>query len=205
MKKLLIASANPGKIAEIKIGLQELEKQGVEVFTLSDVKVGDKEPVETGKTFKENALLKAKFYANLAHMPVLSDDGGLKIPYLKNAPGVKSRRWLGYEATDEELIKFTLSNLRGCTGSKRTAYLETCLCFYDPQTKKTVYQTGKILGHISSVPTEKRVAGFPYRALFIVDRYNKYYDELTEDEHREVNHRLIALKRLTKRIKDLIR
>ena len=108
MKKLLIASANPGKIAEIKIGLQELEKQGVEVFTLSDVKVGDKEPVETGKTFKENALLKAKFYANLAHMPVLSDDGGLKIPYLKNAPGVKSRRWLGYEATDEELIEHTL-------------------------------------------------------------------------------------------------
>ena len=127
------------------------------------------------------------------------------IPYLNNEPGVKSKRWLGHEASDEELINHTISHLRGVILAKRKARLETCLCFYDPQTKKTVYQTGKILGHISSVPTEKRVAGFPYRALFIVDRYNKYYDELTEDEHREVNHRLIALKRLTKRIKDLIR
>lgn len=92
MRKILIASTNPGKIAEIKIGLQELEKQGIKILILNDVKVGDKELEETGKTFQENAFIKAKFYADLTHLPVLSDDGGLIIPYLNNEPGVKSRR-----------------------------------------------------------------------------------------------------------------
>lgn len=204
MKKILIASTNPGKIAEIKIGLQELEKQGIKILILNDVKVGDKEPVETGKTFQENAFIKAKFYAHLTHLPCLSDDGGLVIPYLNYEPGVKSRRWLGRDASDEELIEYTLSNLRGCTGSKRTAYLETCLCFYDHQTNKAIYETEKVIGHISNTPSLKRISGFPYRALFIVDEFNKYYDELSDKEHQQVNHRLKALKRLTKRIKNLI-
>lgn len=204
MKKILIASANPGKIVEIKIGLQELKKQKINILTLNDVKVGDKKPVETGTTFQENALIKAKFYAQLTHLSCLSDDGGLIIPYLNNEPGVKSRRWLGYVATDEELIKFALSNLRGCTGSKRTAYLETCLCFYNPQTNKTIYETEKISGHIAEKPSGSLTKGYPYRAIFIVDEYNKYYDELTEKEHQKVNHRLKALKRLTKKINNLI-
>lgn len=204
VKKILIASTNPGKITEIKIGLQELEKQGIKVFTLNDVKVGDKEPEETGKTFQENAFIKAKFYANLTHLPVLSDDGGLIIPYLNNEPGVKSRRWLGYEASDQKLIDHTLKRLQGTKGKKRSAYLEVCLCFYDPRTGKTIFEKEKITGHISEEPTKKRVACFPYRALLVVDKYNKFYDELTKKEHKQVNHRLIALKRLTKKIKDLI-
>lgn len=204
MKKILIATTNPAKLEELKIGLKTLEKQGIKVITLNDVKIGDKKPVETGKTFQENALIKAKFYAYLTHLSVLSDDGGLLIPYLNNEPGVKSRRWLGYEATDKELIKFALFNLRDCTGLKRTAYLETCLCFYNPQIKKSIYETEKIKGYIAEAPSNRPTNGYPYRALLIVDEFNKYYDELTEEEHRQVNHRLKAMKRLTKRIKNLI-
>jgi len=204
VKKILIASANAGKIAEIKIGLQELEKQKIKILTLNDVKVGESQPEETGKTFRDNALIKAKFYGDLTHLPVVSDDGGLVIPYLNNEPGVKSKRWLGREATDLELINHALHNLRGCTGIKRTAYLEVCLCFYDPQTKKVIYETEKILGHIAKIPSSNRIAGYPYRAIFIVDKYNKYYDELTKEEHQLVNHRLKALKRLTKRMENLI-
>ncbi len=204
MKKIIIASTNPGKITEIKIGLQELEKQGIKVLTLSDVKVGENQPEETGMTFQENAFIKAKFYAELTHLPCLSDDGGLTIPYLNNEPGVKSRRWPGYEASDEELISHALHNLRGCTGSKRTAFLQTCVCFYHPETKSVFFEQEKIKGHIAEKASGKPTLGYPYRALFIVDEFNKYYDELTEVEHNEVNHRLIALKRLTKRVKDLI-
>lgn len=204
MKKILIASGNPGKITEIKIGLQELKKQGIAILTLNDVKVGDKKPEETGKTFQENALIKAKFYSNLTQLPVLSDDGGLIIPYLNNEPGIKSRRWLGYDATDKELIRFTLSNLRGCTGSKRAAYLETCLCFYDFQTKRIIYAAEKIKGHIAENATNKFTKGYPYRALFVVDKFNKYYDQLTKEEHRLINHRLKALKRLTNELLALI-
>jgi XTP/dITP diphosphohydrolase len=205
MKKLLIATTNLAKLEELKIGLKELKKQGIEVLILNDVKVGENKPEETGKTFRENAFIKAKYYAELTHLPVLSDDGGLIIPHLNNEPGVKSRRWLGYDATDEELIKYTLSRLQHCTGLKRTAYLETCLCFYDPQIKKSIYETEKIKGYIANKTSGKPTNGYPYRALFIINEFNKYYDELTEVEHHEVNHRLIALKRLTKRMKDLIR
>jgi len=204
VKKILIASGNPGKITEIKIGLKILEKQGIGILTLNDVKVGETEPEETGKTFRDNALIKAKFYADLTNLPVVSDDGGLIIPYLNNEPGVKSRRWLGYEASDEELIKHTLSRLQDVVSAKRKAYLQTCLCFYNPQTNKIIFETEKIAGHISEVPFSKRTTGYPFRAVFIVDKYNKYYDELTEEEHQQINHRLKALKRLTKRIKDLI-
>jgi XTP/dITP diphosphohydrolase len=204
VKKILIASGNPGKIAEIKIGLQKLKSFGIDILTLNDVKVGEYKPEENGKTFKDNAIIKAKFYAYLTRLPVVSDDGGLIIPYLNNEPGVKSKRWLGRDATDLELIEYTLYNLRGCTGSKRIAFLETCLCFYNPQTGKAIFETEKISGYISEVPFSKRTTGYPFRAVFIVDKFNKYYDELTEVEHQQVNHRLIALKRLTKKIRNLI-
>jgi XTP/dITP diphosphohydrolase len=204
VKKIVIASTNPGNITEIKIGLQQLEKQGIELLTLSDVVVGEKEPEETGKTFQENSFIKAKFYADIAHIPVISDDGGLVIPYLNNEPGVKSKRWLGRDATDLELIGHALHNLRGCTGIQRKAYLETCLCFYEPKTKLTIYETERILGSIAKKSNQNPLEGYPYRAIFIVDRFNKFYDELTKKEHQQVNHRLIALKRLTKKIEDLI-
>lgn len=207
MKKILIATTNPAKLEELKIGLKSLEKQEIEILTLNDVKVGENEPVETGKNFQENALIKAKFYADLTRLPCLSDDGGLIIPYLNNAPGVLSRRWPGYEATDAELINFTLSNLRGCTGSKRIAYLETCVLFFMPSHPKgdqIIFEQEKIKGRIAEKPSGKPTGGYPYRALFIVDKYNKYYDELTEVEHQKINHRLKALKRLTKRIKNLL-
>lgn len=204
MKKILIASANPGKIAELKAGLKYLEKEAICLLTLNDVKVGDKKPVENGKTFQKNSLIKAKFYANLTHLPCLSDDGGLVIPYLDNEPGVRSRRWLGHEATDQELIDYTLTRLDGVKGNDRSAYLKVTLCFYNPKTNKEIFESEKISGHISEVPTKKRIMGFPYRALLIVNKYNKFYDELTVAEHQMVNHRLIALKRLTKKIVDLI-
>ena len=204
MKKILIASGNPGKITEIKIGLQKLKNLGIEVLTLNDVKVGENKPEENGKTFKDNALIKAIFYADQTRLPVVSDDGGLIIPYLNNEPGVKSKRWLGRDATDSELVNHTLYNLRGCTGSKRIAYLETVLCFYNPQTNTIIFEREKISGHISEVPSSKRITGYPFRAVFIVDKFKKYYDELTEEEHQQVNHRLKALKRLTKKIDNLI-
>lgn len=204
MKKLLIATTNPGKIIEIKIGLLELEKQGVVILTLNDVMVGEGKPDETGKTFLENARIKARFYAKASNLPVISDDGGLIIPYLNNEPGVKSRRWLGYAASDDELVNYTLTRLKGVSGRDRKAYLEACLCFYNPDTEATVFEVEKIAGTISETPFPKRTPGFPYRDLLVVDEFNKYYDELNLVEHAKVNHRLKALKRLTNKIRNLL-
>jgi len=198
-KKILIATFNPAKQKEIEIGLIDLKKRGFLLLSLRDLKIKAKVE-ETGKTFCENAKLKAKFYAELTGYPTIADDGGLIIPYLNNEPGVKSRRWLGYEASDEELIKHTLLHLRGVKGVDRTAYLQVCLCFYDPKTKKIISEQEKIKGYIAEKPSGKATDGYPFRALFIVEKFNKYYDELTEEEHWQINHRLKALKRLVHKI-----
>jgi len=201
--KLLIATHNQAKLKELRLGLKPLEKLKIVLVSLNDLKI-DKEPEETGKTFCENAFLKAKYYSDLTGLSIIADDGGLIIPYLNNAPGVKSRRWLGYEASDQKLIQYTLLHLRGVIRTNRIAYLQTCITFYDPKTKKSFYETEKIKGYIADKPSGKATNGYPFRALFIIDKFNKYYDELTEEEHNEINHRLIALKQLVKKIQSYL-
>lgn len=203
MKKILIATTNKAKLEELKLGLKELEKEGIKILTLNDVRVG-KKPKETGATFCENAQIKAKFYGDLTRLPTIADDGGLLIPALNSEPGVKSRRWLGYEASDEELINYTLKRLKNFNRKKRLAFLQTCVCFYLPKTNQKdiiICQEEKIRGFIAQKPSGKVTDGYPFRALFIVDKFNKYYDELTPAEHEEVNHRYKALKKLLKKVK----
>jgi XTP/dITP diphosphohydrolase len=199
MKKILIATTNKAKLKEIKNGLKPLLKQKIKLLTLTDVGVEEK-PEESGKTFCENAKIKAKFYAKKTGLPTLSDDGGLLIPFLNNEPGVRSRRWLGYEASDEELINYTLERLKNVPKEKRIAYLQVCLCFFDPKTKKISFEEEKIEGFIEKKPSGKKTFGYPFRALFIVKKFNKYYDELNKEEHQQINHRLAALKKLIKKI-----
>jgi len=200
MKKILIATTNKAKLKEIKNGLKPLLKQKIKLLTLTDVGVEEK-PEESGKTFCENAKIKAKFYAQKTGLPTLADDGGLLIPFLNNEPGVRSRRWLGYEASDEELINYTLERLKNVPKEKRTAYLQVCLCFFDPKTKKIFFEEEKIEGFIAKKPSGRKTFGYPFRALFIVKKFNKYYDELNKEEHQQINHRLAALKKLIKKIK----
>jgi XTP/dITP diphosphohydrolase len=204
VKKILIATTNPAKIKEIKLGLKELEKRGFEILTLNDLPIKYKEPEETGKTLKENSLIKAEFYANLTGLPCLADDGGLIIPYLNFEPGVKSKRWLGRDASDEELINYTLKRLAKVPKKNRQAYFQSYLCLYDPKTKRAIFETEKISGHIAQSSSTRRITGFPFRALLVVDKFNKFYDDLSPEEHQQVNHRLIALKRLVMKIKNML-
>lgn len=201
--KILIATHNPGKLKELQKGLSILENKSHQLVSLKKFSI-DKEPKETGKTFQENSLLKAKYYAQLSQLPTIADDGGLGIHILNGGPGVKSRRWPGYEATDEELIQYTLEKLKKYHRNNRSAYLQTSITFYDPKIKKTFSDTERIDGYIAEIPSNKRIKGYPFRALFIVKRFNKYYDDLTEKEHEEINHRLKAARRLAKRIANLI-
>ncbi|MBP7967512.1 non-canonical purine NTP pyrophosphatase, partial [Candidatus Woesebacteria bacterium] len=103
MHKLLLATTNKAKQAEITFGLQPLLEKGVTIVSLRDFP-SIEEPEETGATFEENAKLKAQYYAQKTGLPALADDGGLMIDALGGEPGVKSRRWPGYSATDTELI-----------------------------------------------------------------------------------------------------
>jgi XTP/dITP diphosphohydrolase len=194
--KILIGSHNQGKINEIKSALERL-KQELEILSLKDFYI-DESPEETGSTFLENAVLKAKFYFEKINIPTIADDGGLLISYLNNEPGVKSRLWLGYEVSDEELINYTLERMKEAKDKERVAFLETCVCYYDGE--NLIWEQEKIKGYIAEKPSKNRIRGYPFRSLFIVEKFSKYYDELTEKEHLMINHRIKALKRLIDKI-----
>lgn len=192
MQKILIATHNNAKLKELTVFSQSLKNKNYSVVSLDDLHIKT-EPVETGKTFKDNALLKAQYYADLSHLPTIADDGGIVIDALNGEPGVLSRRWPGYDATDEELIALTLSKLQNVPKVKRTAALALCLYFYDPKTKQTLFSEQSVKGIIVEKPSIKAWPGFPYRSLFVVTDANKYYDELTEEEHVRYNHRRKAM------------
>jgi len=201
MKQILIATHNPAKLKELSFIFNNLINNGFKILSLKDLNI-NKQPQETGTTFKENAYLKATFYAQLAKIPTISDDGGLGIDILKGEPGVKSRNWLGYEATDEELIKHTLEILKGKPIKKRLAYLETWICFYDPRNKKSFFNHERISGYIAKKPSRHREMGYPFRSLFkikIREKY-QYYDSLNLEKCYSVNHRIKAARALLNKI-----
>ena len=124
--KILIATKNSAKAKEISryIG-DSFDKIFLSDFTdAPDIE-------ETGETFLENAVLKAKKYFEWSGIPAVSDDGGLMIDTLNGEPGVLSRRWPGYEATDQELIDIALTKLKDVPQDKRTAHLRTVGVYYD--------------------------------------------------------------------------
>ena len=203
MSKILIATTNNAKRQEISYGLRDLVNNGLEILSLNDVSVQG-EPIESGDTFEENAKIKAIFYGDQVNMPVISDDGGLMIDILNGQPGVKSRRWPGYEATDKELIQYALDKMKTIPDEQRSAQLVTCTCLYFPKTKEFFCEQEGMQGRITKEASTWDTNGYPYRALFVVREYNKYYDDITEEEHHHMNHRLKALRRLKKIIKDNI-
>jgi XTP/dITP diphosphohydrolase len=198
--KLLIATHNPAKIEELSKYLTPLCNDGVQLVSLADVGITD-EPEETGTTLKDNACLKACFYGDKSGLPALADDGGFSIDHLNGEPGVKSNRWLGFKATDQQLIDHTLMKLEGVPRPQRGASLVLCLCYYNPAHNNVATAETRISGYVAERPTKKFKAGFPYRALHIVQPFQKYYDELTEAEHDMVNHRRAAVMELLPKIR----
>ena len=192
-KKILIATKNPGKIVEIKKFLEDLP---LETVSLKDVGINN-EVKETRKTYKENSLLKALFYSKISKLPVISDDGGLEIKALKKAPGVKSRRWLGFEATDKELIEHMKKVSKELPENNRTAYFKTVITFALPN-GKYFQSAGSVKGEIAKKPLLKLFKGYPYRSFFFLPKINKFYHEsqLSKNEERVYNHRYKAISKL---------
>lgn len=185
--KLLIATTNPGKILEYKEIFKQL-KLSLELVSLKDLDL-DREKVEEDRaTFEENAVKKAKFYCQKSGLPTLADDGGIEIDALNGEPGVKSRRWPGYEATDKELIKMTLEKLKGLPKEKRGAQLRCSIAISFPGDKKVHLFEGVLRGFIM----EKSIGiipGFPFRSLFYLPEIGKILGELSMEEEAKIAHR----------------
>ncbi len=188
MKQILVASNNKGKIAEIKQILS-----GWQVFSLKDKGISvDVE--ETGTTFEENALIKAKAVYGITGMPCISDDSGLVVDALGGAPGVYSARYSGREHDDKANNALLLKNLSGV--ADRSAKFVSCVVFYDG--KRTVVGRGEVKGRI--LPKEEGEGGFGYDPVFYCDELGKSFGLATAEEKNSVSHRSRALKDLVSKL-----
>ncbi len=172
-------------------------------MSLSDVGITDS-VAETGATFAENALIKARYYHSLSQIPTLADDGGFEIDALNGDPGVKSHRWIDetLESTDAELVEYTLKRLQGIPLEKRQAQLRLVLALIIAPGKEFTTEAA-ISGIVPLVPAPKIIPGFPYRSLLFLPELNKFYDhaQLTPEETEQYNHRRRALEKLKPTIK----
>lgn len=200
MKKLLIATKNPGKLFEISRFLKDLP---VKIVSLSAVNI-TQDVQENGKTYKENSVKKAVFYAKLSSFPTIADDGGIEIDALGGGPGVKSRRFFAdnkTDATDGVIIDKMTSLINKLPKNKRNARFKTVVTFALPN-GKYFWATGIVHGLLKE-PYLKPLKGYPYRSFFYLPKLKKYYHEnqLTEDEQRRYNHRWKAIQKLKPIIK----
>lgn len=179
--KLCLATHNPAK----KLAYTKHLEPEIEVVTLDDLGITEEAP-EDAIDLSENALSKARFYFERTHMPTVAIDGGLMINGLKGEPGARSRRWPGYEATDDKLIQMAIDKTKGLTGSDRDGTFGVSLCYKD-QTHEKIFKAETPIT-IATVAHSRRIEGWPYRSVMIVKSNNKYFIDLDESEIKDIDH-----------------
>lgn len=184
--QIVLATSNPHKVEEINAITEDL---GVEFILPPD----GFDPVEDGKAFEDNALIKAKEANKLTGMPALADDSGLCVDALSGQPGVFSAR---YAPTQKEKIEKLLDELKDVTDENRGAKFVCAMVLVDKEGKVLFSDRGECFGKIGFVP--KGTNGFGYDPIFLVDGGELTMAELSEDEKNKISHRARALQRLIK-------
>ena len=192
-RKILIATSNPGKFAELRAMLDA----DVQWLSLADFP-GIGEIAEDGATFAENARRKAVGYAKAAGLWTIADDSGLVVDALSGAPGVKSARFCGDKEADRTLLDRknmakVLKLLEGTPAEKRTARFVCCLCLGSPE-KVLIETQGTLQGLIADRQAGQN--GFGYDPIFFVPHLNKTVAQLTREEKNAISHRGNAIRRL---------
>lgn len=190
MSKVVLASGNKGKVREINQILAGLD---IEVVPQTDFDVPEIE--ETGLTFVENAILKARNAAQLTGLPAIADDSGLEVDALKGEPGIYSARYAGEGASDEDNLRKLLKELEGVEASERTARFQ-CLMVYmahgnDPT---PLLCQGTWEGRITTEPRGE--SGFGYDPVFYVPTHDCTAAELSAEVKNSLSHRGQALRKL---------
>ncbi|MBP2639560.1 MAG: Nucleoside-triphosphatase rdgB [Firmicutes bacterium] len=193
MKQMVIASTNQGKISEIRAAFQGLP---VEIHSLAEFGTIP-EVEETGKTFAENALLKARYYVEHTGMACLADDSGLEVDALAGAPGVYSARFAGDAASDEKNNQKLLAALYGIPEAQRSARFRCVLAFLDAD-EAVITADGTCEGRILEAPRGK--GGFGYDPLFYMPKLDATLSEISITEKNAVSHRGQALKVMAKKL-----
>lgn len=185
MNKFLVATHNKNKVREMRAILGD----GVELIPLPK---DAPEVVEDGKTFSENALKKAREYAQYSHMPTIAEDSGLEVEALGGAPGIYSARFAGEKAASKENNHLLLERLTGVPPEKRGARFVCCMVYKDGDVEK-IFE-GEVWGRIALEKAGK--SGFGYDPIFIPEGFDRTFAELPIEVKNSMSHRFNAIKKL---------
>ena len=191
-----MASGNAGKLREIATILSDLD---IEVVPQSDFGVSDAE--ETGTTFVENALIKARHAAASTGLPAIADDSGIAVDALGGRPGVYSARFAGSDATDADNNARLLGELEGLSEAERGAAFHCVACFVTPDQEEPIIAAGEWRGRILAAPQGE--GGFGYDPLFFVPELGCSSAELSAEEKNRRSHRGKALRELARKLVEL--
>jgi XTP/dITP diphosphohydrolase len=193
---LLIATNNPGKVAELR---QMLSESRFRLMSLADLPdVPDVE--ETGQTFDENARLKAREYALSTGLHALADESGLEVEALSNRPGVLSARYGGDSMAFDQKMAKLLAELDESDNADRRARCVCSLAASDPQGRILFTSTGICRGVISSKP--RGSGGFGYDPIFVPDGFDLTFGELSESVKQQISHRARAFEQIIPFLRD---
>lgn len=197
MRKIIFATGNEEKMREIREILASLP---VEVLSMKEAGI-QADIIEDGKTFEENAVIKAKAIAQLSEEIVLADDSGLVIDYLNGEPGIYSARYMGedtsYRIKNENLIQ----RLEGVPDEERTARFVCAIAAAFPD--GTVLTTeGTVEGRIGY--EEKGENGFGYDPIFYLPEYGCTTAQMTEEKKNEISHRGKALRKMVEKLRERV-
>ncbi len=196
MKRIVFATGNKGKMKEIRAIMGE---QGVEVLSMREAGVFT-EPEETGKSFEENALIKARAVCGITGEITLADDSGLEVDYLNGEPGILSARYLGKDASPKEKNEDLIRRLEGARDEKRGARFVCAVAAVFPDGRSEVVR-GTMEGRIGY--KEAGENGFGYDPIFYLPEYGCTAAELAPEEKNRISHRGRALSMMKERLREL--
>jgi XTP/dITP diphosphohydrolase len=199
-RRLLVATGSTHKLAELRA---LLDLPHTELLSLEDAGLADDAP-EDGTTFAENAVFKARWYAQRARLPTLADDSGLEVDFLRGAPGVRTRRFAGEDATDEQNNAHLLALLAGQPSTERQARYRCVLALVEPMADgqpDVVTATGVFEGRIAWSPRGSN--GFGYDPIFEPATEpvgGRTVGQLSTVEKNQISHRALAARAMRDRL-----
>ena len=194
-RRIVLATSNPGKVKEINRLLNNTE---LEVVPQSEVGVADIE--ETGLTFVENAILKARNAAACSGLPAIADDSGLEVDALEGAPGIYSARYAGANASDQDNLQQLLRDLATVPDGQRSARFQ-CLMVYLRHARDPVPLIFQGTWEGSILPAPRGENGFGYDPVFYVPEERCSSAELAAEVKNNLSHRGQALRQLVAALK----
>ncbi len=198
MPRLLVATNNPGKVAEFR---QLLEGCGWDVVTPAELGLSV-QIEESGQTYAENATIKAVEYARVSGLVALADDSGLEVDALNGRPGVLSARYAGPDRTDEERVRALLKELRNVPDERRTARFRAVIAIAEPAGRVTLVE-GAVEGRIAAEPRGEN--GFGYDPVFLLPQRDLTTAELPADEKNLISHRGVAARKARDVLRGMLR